>query len=102
MKFTAHLFFIIIIFIASCQKDEFIYNYPETDNLLVSITRMYRDREYLSDFKYDNLNRINEILEFQEGKQIRQESFVYHKQGRLIEKNIGAYKFSTSIIRKTN
>ena len=94
MKLTACLFFIILIFITSCQEEDFIYSYPETDKLLVSITRKSRDLEHRTEFKYDNLNRMIEIQSFDKREQKTLESLVYDKQGRLIEKNTGTDKFS--------
>lgn len=94
IKFTVYAFFTVLFLTTSCQKEEFIYNFPETGKLLVSVSLENRDREYFTEFKYDSLNRIIEILEFHDGEQIRQESFIYNKQGHLIEKNSGTFKYS--------
>ena len=69
-----HLYFTLLlvsIMAAACQKDDFIYDYPETDKLLLSISGALNDREFITAFKYDSLNRITEILEFSDGEEVR-------------------------------
>ncbi len=94
IKYTVYAFFAVLFLTTSCQKEDFNYNFPETSKLLVSVTLENRNREYFTEFKYDSLNRIIEILEFHDGEQIRQESFIYDKKGHLIEKNSGVHKYS--------
>lgn len=86
MKPSVYCLFILLFFITSCQKDDFIYEYPETDKLLISISRTYREQESITEFKYDSLNQISEILELLNGEQVRQESFAYNNKLQLIKK----------------
>lgn len=92
MKLTFLLLLVVFTCIISCQKEDFTYTYPETDRLLVSIIRTEGDSEYRTEFKYDSLNRIVEIQSFIGGERNVLESFVYNKQGRIVEKHSGTFK----------
>lgn len=94
MKFRAYILFVALFFISSCRDEDFIYDYPVSDKLLVSITRGSGNVEYVTYFKYDSLNRISAIVAYKDGTQLQDESFVYDKQGRLIEKNNASFTYS--------
>lgn len=57
----------------------------------MSVTRIQGDSEFLAEFKYDNLNRVNEVKNFFPGGQTTIESYVYDEEGRIVEKNIENY-----------
>lgn len=87
-------FFIVILFallLFSCEEEEFIYDYPELDKLLISVTRTELESEYVTDFKYDSLNRLVEVKTTLPESQIVIESYVYDEESRIVEKRNGNY-----------
>lgn len=98
MRHLARLLFVMLL-CTSCQKEDFIYSYPETDKLLVSVKHTSRESEYVTEFKYDSLNRIVEIQTFYQGESSRLESFVYDEDSRINEKKSGnftdSFKYGT-------
>jgi hypothetical protein len=80
-----------LIFITSCEKDDFVYDYIETDKLLISVIRTQSDYEFKAEFKYDSLNRIIEVKNiFEEGEPFI-ESYKYNYTGQLEEKRSANY-----------
>ena len=66
------------LFLASCKKDDFTYDYPDVDKLLISVTRIDGDTEYSTNFKYDNLNRLVEIQTIFPEDLVFSDSFYYN------------------------
>lgn len=85
------LFFLFLILFVSCEKEEFIYDYPKLDKLLVSVTRTNTDSEFRAEFKYDTLNRLIEVKNIFPESQTITESYVYDGQGKIVEKVNGNY-----------
>ena len=94
MKNLASLCFVMLIFLISCQKEDFIYSYPETDKLLVSVKHISGESEYFTEFKYDSLNRIIEIQKFYQSETLEVESYRYNEEGRISEKESGDFRYS--------
>ena len=84
------LFFLCLFFLVSCEDgEEFIYDFPEIDKLLVSVTRTDSHTEFRTEFKYDNLNRLTEVKNYLPESQIITETYVYNEEGRMVEKKNG-------------
>ncbi len=92
MKLSVLLLLLFLLF--SCKKDEFVYEYPELNKLLVAVTRTDSRFEYRTELKYDNLNRLIEVKNISPESQITIESYVYNEKGDIVEKKVG--DFSTT------
>lgn len=91
MKFSTFIIVLFLFCLFSCEKDDFVYSYIETDKLLVSVIRLQGDSEFRAEFEYDSSNRIIEIKNiFQEGDPIV-ELFIYNEDGNMAEKISGNY-----------
>jgi len=86
------LFFLCLFFLVSCKDgEEFIYDFPEIDKLLVSVTRTGSHSEFRAEFKYDSLNRLTGVKNFLPELQTATETYVYDEMGRMVEKRNGNY-----------
>lgn len=92
MRTSTFLPLLLLFCLISCEKDDFVYSYPETNKLLISVTRTQGEREFSAEFKYDSLNRLIEVKNIFPAGQGHTESFIYNDEGKLIEKNIENYK----------
>lgn len=95
------LFFLMLAFLVSCQKEEeFMYDYPEPDKLLVSVTRTGENTTFRTEFTYDSLNRLVEVKNIVPEAQTTIESYVYNPQGKVVEKTVGnhttTYSYNTA------
>ena len=79
-------FFLFLFLLVSCKKEEFIYNYPELNKLLVSVTRSGAQTEFRTEFKYDSLHRLIEVKNISPESQPSIESYAYDEENRIIEK----------------
>lgn len=91
MKKTGLLLLLLALFSGSCEKDEFTYDFPELDQLLISITRTTADAEFKTEFKYDSLNRLEETQNIYSDGQSTVESYFYNEAGKIEKKIRGSY-----------
>ena len=89
MKYFIVILLALLLFSCEEEEEDFIYNYPEFDKLLVSATRTGSNSEYITEFKYDSLNRLVELKNTMPESQIVIESYVYDEESRIVEKRNG-------------
>ncbi|MCB9252996.1 MAG: hypothetical protein H6605_11045, partial [Flavobacteriales bacterium] len=80
MKKLILIVFLGTLFLTSCQKDDFTYDYPDVNKLLISVTRIDGDTEYSTNFKYDSLNRLVEIQTILPEDLVFTDSFYYNDE----------------------
>ncbi len=85
------IFSLFLLFLFSCEKEEFVYDYQELDKLLISVTRSGSDFDFRTEFNYDSHNRIVEVKNILPSEQITVETYSYDEEGRIIEKKIDNY-----------
>lgn len=96
MKKLILIVFLGTLFLTSCKKDDFTYDYPDVNKLLISVTRIDGDTEYSTNFKYDSLNRLVEIHTIYPEDLVFTDSFYYNDKGQLFKKVSGDYETTYS------
>ena len=87
-----------MMLLTTCKKDDFQYSFETPSKLLVSISE---NGQRLSEFKYDNLNRLIQADRYIFGDTvILSQYFEYDSKNRLIRKSSGefteSYEYNTS------